>query len=93
MVNCTLITASLEADTGTQALKVLQQVPYIQYPVQFQDEHKFRALINSGSEVNAMTPAYAANLGLFIRSIDIVAQIIDGLALITYVMITIGFSV
>ena len=56
----TLVTASLE---------VLQHAPCISYPVQFQGGRagEVRALIDSSSEVNAMTSAFAAKLGLFIR--------------------------
>ena len=40
---------------------ILDQVPCIHYPVQFQKDKRaiIQSLINSGSEVNAMTPAYA----------------------------------
>ena len=44
---------------------ILDRVPCIHYPVQFQkDKEVIKALINSGSKVNAMTPAYATQLGL-----------------------------
>ena len=43
----------------------LERVPCIHYPVQFRkDQAKVQTLIDSGSEVNAMTPAYASKLGL-----------------------------
>ena len=52
--------------TSKEAPKViLDWVPYIHYPVQFcKDKETIQALINSGSEINAMTPAYAKKLGL-----------------------------
>ncbi len=37
-------------------------MPSIRYPVQFQAQ-QVKALIDSGSEVNAITPAFAAKLG------------------------------
>ena len=78
--------------TGT-SLKavVLERVPYICYPVQFQKD-QVQALINSGSKVNAMTPAYALKLGLITRKIDVGVQKIDGSALTTDRMVIAGFS-
>ena len=84
----TSVTASPEAD-------FLQRVPCIHYPVQFQGSQagEIRALIDSGSEVNAMTPAFAAKLGLSIRPTGIGAQKIDGFALKTYGIVIAGFSI
>lgn len=50
-------------------------------------------MINSGSEVNTTTPAYAAQLGLILRSTNVNTQKIDELALKTYEMTTAGFLV
>ena len=50
-----------------------------------------QALIDSGSEVNAMTPAYASKLGLTIRKTDVGAQKIDGSHLATHGMVIAGF--
>ena len=47
----------------TETNKKVVRVPYIYYPVRFQEE-QVRALLDSGSEVNAMSPAYAKRLGL-----------------------------
>ena len=78
-------------DASTEALKmkVLDKVPCIHYPVQFcKDKGKnILALLNSGSEVNAMTPAYAAHLGLKVRVTNVGAQKIDGSLLATYGMV------
>ena len=42
---------------------ILDQVSCIYYPVQFQkDKEVIRALINSGSKINAMTLAYVSKL-------------------------------
>ena len=47
---------------------VLERVPCIYYPARFQgDQEQVRALLDSGSEVNAMSPAYAEKLGLKTR--------------------------
>ncbi len=83
------MTASSEASIGP-----LQRVPCIRYPVQFQeDQPKVKALIDFGSEVNAMTPAFAAKLGLQPRSTNVGSQKIDGLPLETYGMALARFSI
>ena len=44
---------------------ILDWVPCIHYSIQFRNNKKIiRALINSGSKINAMTFAYAKKLGL-----------------------------
>ena len=44
---------------------ILGRIPCMHYSVQFQKDKKvIKALINSNSKVNAMTPAYAKQLGL-----------------------------
>ena len=51
---------------------VLEKVPYIHYLLRFQkDINEMRALIDSASEVNAITPAYASKLGLRARRTDV----------------------
>ena len=82
------MTASPEANT-------LQYVLCIHYPVQFQGGQatNVRALIDSGSEVNIMNPAFEAKLGLSIRPIGIGAQKIDGSALRTYGMAIVRFPI
>ena len=52
-----------------------------------------RALIDSGSEVNIMHPAYATKLGLRARKIDVSAQKIDGSYLDTFRMVIADCSV
>ncbi len=76
----------------TASSEALQRVPYIRYPVQFQGSHNVKALIDSGSEVNMMTPAYAAELGLTTRKSSVGAQKIDGSSLETYGMASASFS-
>lgn len=78
------INAPLSLKTITVPLP-LERVSCIYYPVQFKkDQTKVRALIDSSSEVNAMTPTYTKKLGLQIRKIDIGAQKIDGSTLETF---------
>ena len=64
-------------------------------PVQFKDtsEAQVQALIDSGSEVNAIHPTFAKQLGLPIRPTDVGAQKIDGTTLDTYGMVVAAFSV
>ena len=54
-------------------VRVLDQVSCICYLVQFQKDKSrdILVLLNSGSEVNAMTLAYAAQLGLKVRKINV----------------------
>ena len=49
------------------------------------------ALLNSEIKVNAMTPAYAAQLGLKVRKTNVSAQKIDGFLLATYDMVIAAF--
>ena len=45
--------------------KIVIIVSCIYYPVWFQrDQEQVRALLNSGSEINVISPAYAKKLGL-----------------------------
>ena len=88
--------ASKEAEVtqATQEEKrvILDQVPCIHYRVQFcKDKETIRALINFGSEVNAITPAYAKKLGLRTQRTDVGAQKIDGSSLNTFGIVIAGF--
>ncbi len=88
----TSVTASSEADASAQASKALQRVPCIWYPVRFQKDQSIRALIDSSSKINAMTPAYAAELGLTAQKTSVGGQKIDGSPLETYGMASASFS-
>ena len=70
-------------------MRVLDRVPCICYLVQFRkDKDKdVLALLNSGNEVNTITPAYAAHLGLQVRITDVSAQKIHRSSLATYNMV------
>ncbi len=75
----------------TASPEALQRVPFIRFPVKFQAQ-QVEALIDSGSEVNAMTPAFIANLGLSTRPTGVGAQKIDGSPLAMYGMAVTAFS-
>ena len=78
--------------TETNKEVTLERVPCIHYPLRFQKDTKgVRALVDSGSGVNAMTPAYAAKLGLQVRKSDIGAQKIDGSTLEIFGMVLANF--
>ena len=80
-------------DTREEALKY---VSYIHYPVQFKkdtDKTPVQALIDSGSEVNAIHPSFAKQLGLPIKPTNIRAQKINSTMLDTYGIVVIAFSV
>ena len=71
----------------------LTQVPCIWYPITFRKSMSMSALLDSGSEVNAIYPSFAKQLGLSIRPTDVGAQKIDGTMLDTYGMVIEAFSV
>ena len=70
----------------------LNRVPCIHYPIRFK-KNEVRALIDLGSEINAMTPEYAPKLGLKIHASDVGAQKIDGSTLETFGMVLTSFRV
>ena len=71
----------------------LERVPCIHYPLRFRkDTAGVRALIDSGSEINAMSPVYASKLGLRVHHTDVEAQKIDGSILQTFGMVLANFQ-
>ena len=76
-------------------ISVLDKVSCICYPVQFRKDKKkdILALPDSKSEVNAMTLAHAAHLGLKVRVTNIGAQKFDGSLPVTYDMVIVAFQV
>ena len=80
--------------------KELERVTCIHYPITFlggvtQDGvtlDPVSALLDSGSEVNAIHPAFAERLGLVVQTTNIGAQKIDGTTLETYGMVVVTFS-
>ena len=77
---------------------VLKKIPYIHYPVQFEEDQGqegqklVRVLLDSGSKINAMSPAYAKRLGLKTRKTRVGAQKIGGSALETFGMVIADFQ-
>ena len=91
-----LATSALVTEVSKKNQEViLDRVPCIHYPMQFRKDKKatIQALINSGSKVNAITPAYAKQLGLQVRKTNVGAQKIDGSSLWTFEMVIAGFQV
>ena len=73
---------------------VLKSIPCIHYPVSFQEgQEQVKALLNSGSEVNVMSFAYAKRLGLKIWKTNFGAQKIDGSTLETFRMVITNFQI
>ena len=73
---------------------ILDWVPCIHYSIQFcKDKETIRALIDSGSEVNAMTPANAKKLDLRTQKTNVRAQKIDGSSLDMFGIVIAGFQV
>ena len=70
----------------------MHRVPCVHYLIRFKKK-EVQALIDSGSEVNVMTPAYTLKLGLQVYRNDVGAQKIDGSTLQTFRMILANFQV
>ena len=90
--NSTPVTIAKEEAIGENLGSNLVRVPYIHYPINF-GKKSVSALVNSGSEFNAVYPAFAKKLGLLIRPTNVGAQKIDGAAWETYWMVVAAFSV
>ena len=72
----------------------LARVPCIRYPITFRKKSvSMSALLDSGSEVNAIHPTLVQKLGLSIRPTDVGTQKVDGTILYTFGMVVIAFSV
>ena len=87
---------ALVTGASNKAQKViLDWLPCIHYPVQLLKDKRaiIQALIYLGSKINAMTPAYAKQLGLQVQKTDIEAQKINGSSLWTFGMVIAGFQV
>ena len=81
----------VEAEDGAVQL---ERVQCIHYPICFRKYFAgVGALLDSGSEVNAMTPAFASKLGLNVCSTDVGAQKIDSSTLQTFEMVLASFQV
>ena len=58
-----------------------------------EDQEQVKALLYSGSKINAINPAYAKKLGLKTQKINIEAQKIDSSTLKTFRMVIADFQV
>ena len=70
----------------------LKRVPCIHYPIRFKKK-EVQALIDSCSEVNAMTPACTSKLSLWVYRTNIEVQKIDSSILKTFEMVLASFQV
>lgn len=78
-------------DAGKRDIPLVY-VLYIHYPVQFRkDDNETQALLNSRSEVNAINPAYAKKLGLWVQKTNVGTQKIDGSSLDTFGIVRASF--
>ena len=67
-------TSLLVIETSKEKYMSLERVPYIYYLLRFWiDTTGIKVLVDLGNKVNAMTPAYAAKLGLKVRKTNIKA--------------------
>ncbi len=85
------VSATSTSMTDKKTEEELVWVPCIWYPVTFKDQTE--ALLDSGSEVNAMSSAFAQQLVLKIGKTNVGAQKIDGTTLETYEIVVSIFSV
>ena len=77
-------------DDGKKDVKI----SYIYYPVWFQESQgQIRALLDSGSKINALNPAIARKLNFHTQITNFGAQKIDGSILKTFEMVIIDFHV
>ena len=92
-----LATSVLVTETIKEAYKVIvpNRLPCIYYLVQFQKDHKATiwALIDLASKVNAMTLAYAKQLGLQVQKTEVEVQKIDDSLFRTFGMVIASFQV
>ncbi len=77
--------------TDKKMVEELEWIPCIWYPVTFKDQTE--ALLDSESEVNIISQAFAHQLGLKICKTNVGAQKIDGTTLETYGIVVSTFSV
>ena len=100
-----LTTSTLVTEYSEEAIlksfKELKQVTCIQYPIAFpgaetQDGSALdpmSALLDLGSKVNIIYPAFAKRLGLVVQTTNIGTQKIDGTTFETYEMVIVAFLV
>ena len=92
LATSTPVIVAREKGIGENLGANLARVPCIRYLINF-GKKSVLALLDSGSEVNAVYPTFAKKLGLPIRPTDVGVQKIDGTTLETYGMVVAVFSV
>ena len=92
LATSTPVTVAREEEVDENLGANLARVPCICYPINFRKK-SVSALLDSGSKVNVVYPAFAKKLGLPIRLTDVGAQKIDGTTLETYGIVVAAFSV
>ena len=74
--------------------EALEHIPFVYYLVRFKwNTTRVQAFIDSGSEVNAIHPTFAKQLGLPVQSTNVGMQKIDRSTLDTYGMVVTSFSI
>ena len=87
-----LISATSVPLTNISGKKVAR-VPCIYYPIRFREsQEQVRALFDSGSKINAMSPAFVRKLDFHIQKTNIGAQKIDDSTLKTFGMVIADFQ-
>ncbi len=76
--------------TNKKTKEKLERVPSIWYPMTFKDQTE--TLLDSESELNIMSQAFAHQLGIKTRKTNVKARKIDGTTLKTYRMVVSTFS-
>ena len=79
-------------ETGKEADVLSQMILFGYYSIRFKKK-EVQTLFDLGSEVNAMTPAYASTLGFQVQRTNIRAQKIDGFTLKTFGIVLASFQV
>ena len=89
-----LANSSLVTEASKEEYVSLERVPCIHYLLCFRkDIAGVKAMIDSGSEVNTMSPAYASKLSFKVHHTDVEAEKIDGSTLETFEMVLASFQV
>ena len=92
LATSTPVTVAKEEEVSEHLEANLARVPCIHFPINF-GKKPVSALLDSGSEVNAVYLAFAKKLHLPIRPTDVEPQKNDGITLETFKMVVGAFSV
>lgn len=78
---------ALSEDLKTLDNTLLPFTCYIRYLVQFQENARIQVLINSGGEINIMTPTFIVRLHLSIQNTNVGVQKLNRLTIVTYMIL------